>query len=387
MTWGVVPGGTLTVLRDWVPRLAARGEVVALSLGPDRASLDVPTLTIGTRWAHPLRFPQVLGYVVRMAVAGAREARRGPAVLVPQDALATGAAAVVAGMLTGAPVVVMEHGSAEAIETDRFWRERSSSGRAARLRAWLLRGTLRVLHRLVLRRTKLVLVAGDEAAAAYRSRGVGADRLLRYRFGIDVELFHPPSEAEREEARHRWELAGPDPVILSVARLATEKGLDDLVAAAASLPREMNVRLALAGDGPMRPALERAASVAGIRATFLGDLERAEVASVMRAADVFAYTATRGANTPFAVLEAMAAGLPVVATTAPAVHRAMLAEGRGAPIDPGDRDALSAALLRYLRAPGDAVAAGRAARTYVEERHAHGEADRAVERLFERLGA
>ena len=387
LVWGVVPGGTLSVLRDWVPRLAGRGDVTVVSLGPDRDSLGVPTVTIGTRWAHPFRFPQVIGYVARMAGAAARRARGDRTVLVPQDALATGAAAVIAGALTGAPVVVMEHGSAEAVATDRFWAERSSAGAGATLRRWLLRRTLIAMHHLVLRRIELALVAGDEAAATYRSRGVAADRLVRYRFGIDLDLFHPPTDAERAEARRRWGLTDGGPVILSVGRLAPEKGLDDLIAAVAALPADLASQLVLAGEGPARSRLKRAASEAGITVTFVGGLEPTGVASIMRAADCFVYAATRGANTPVAVLEAMASGLPVVATAAPAVHRAMLAGGRGAAIEPGDRQALGAALERYVREPSAAAETGLAARRYVEEHHAPGQVDRAVEVLVDRLGA
>ena len=138
MVWGLVPGGTLSVLRDWVPRLAGHGEVTVVSLGPNRASLGVPTVALGGRWSHPFRFPQVLGYVARMALAAARQPRDGATtVLIPQDALATGAAAVIAAMAGRGRVAVMEHGSAEAVETDRFWRERGSEERRVGKECWI----------------------------------------------------------------------------------------------------------------------------------------------------------------------------------------------------------------------------------------------------------
>ncbi len=389
LVWGLVPGGTLSVLRDWVPRLAERGDVSVVSLGPNRATLGVPTVTIGGRWSHPFRFPNALGYVVRMTMAAVRASRgNGRAVLVPQDALATGAAAVITGMLTGAHVAVMEHGSAEAVETDRFWRERSGDGGTlAAARNRVARVTLRSLNRLVLRRMDVGLIAGDDAAAAYRSRGVGEDRLLRYRFGVDLDRFHPATEAERDDARRRW---GIDPawrVVLSVGRLAPEKGFEDLLAALAGAPEDLELHLVIAGDGPLRGELERAATTAGVTVNFVGRLEPDEVASVMHAADCFAYTAQRGANTPYAVLEAMATGLPVVATSAPAVHRSMLADGRGIAVEPGDREAIRAGIVRYLRDPAGAAAAGAAARRYVEANHSPDEVDRAVEALLSRLPA
>ena len=387
LVWGLVPGGTLSVLRDWVPRLAERGDVSIVSLGPNRATLGVPTDTVGGRWSHPLRFPNALGYVVRMTLTAVRASRgNGRALLVPQDALATGAAAAIAGMLTGARVAVMEHGSAEAVETDRFWRERSGDrGMVAVVRHRLLRVTLRSLNRLVLRRMDVGLIAGDEAAAAYRSRGVGDDRLLRYRFGVDLDRFHPATDAERASARRRWGIDAAWRVVLSVGRLAPEKGFDDLLAALAGAPEDLEPHLVIAGGGPLRRELERAAATAGVTVTFVGRLEPDEVASVMHAADCFAYTAQRGANTPYAVLEAMAAGLPVVATAAPAVHRSMLADGRGTAVEPGDREAIRAGIVRYLRDPAGAASAGAASRRYVEANHSPAEVDRAVEALLSRF--
>lgn len=384
MLWALAPGGTLSVLRDWVPRLAARGDVSILTLGPNQASLGVPTVELGARWSHPFRFPNVVGYVARMALA-ARQTRGGRrVVLLPQDALATGAAAVIASLAMGARVVVMEHGSAAAVETDRFWQERGSRGLVARLRGQLLRATIGAMHRMVLRRMTVALVAGDDAVATYRSNGVASGALLRYRFGIDVDRFHPPSADERAAARRRW---GVDDrrVVLTVGRLAPEKGLADLIAAIADLPAQARPMLMVAGDGPLRETLERHAAEAGVHASFVGSLDPPQVSSIMRAADVFVYAGLRGANTPFAVLEAMASGLPVVATAAPAVHRTMLAEGRGTAIEPGDRAAMRAAIHTYLRDPAAATAAGVAARRFAMANHPPTSIDEAVDALMDRL--
>jgi glycosyltransferase involved in cell wall biosynthesis len=387
MVWGLVPGGTLAALRDWVPRLAERGDVSVVSLGPNRASLGARTVAVGARWSHPFRFPNAIGYVVRMAAAALREGHRGGAatILLPQDALATGAAAVLASLVGGSRVVVMEHGSAAAVRTDRFWRERTPDGLVPAVRGSLLRGMLGVLHRVVLRRMDVALLAGAEEVAGYRSRGVDDARLLGYRFGIDLDLFHPPSGAERAAARRRWGVENAR-VIVTVGRLGPEKGLDDLLAAVGGLRDDLAPRLLVAGDGPLRDELERTAAATGIPVTFVGGLERRDVASILHAADCFAYAARRGANTPFAVLEAMSSGLAVVATAAPAAHRAMLADGRGIAIDAGDRRALRAGIERYLRDQQSAAAAGAAARHYVEAHHAPAAVDEAVEALLRRLG-
>lgn len=380
--WGLTPGGTLSVLREWIPRLERAGSVSVASLGPNRASLGVPTVEIGRRWSHPLRFPQVLGYVARMAVACGRMARRpGRPILIAQDGLATGAAAALAAAFSGARLIVMEHGSAEAIGTERFWRDRyPPAGRFGHVRQRLLRVTLRGLQRWVMRRIDLVLIAGDEALAVYRAHGVRDDRVVRYQFSVDLDRFHPPTATERAEARQRWGVTGDAPVVISVARLAPEKGIDDIIAA---MGTRHDATLLIAGDGPLRPQLEGDAPV---NARFVGRLEPNEVASLHRAADVFVYAGRQGANTPYAVLEAMASGLPVVATTAPEVHRAMLADGRGVAVPPGDRAALTAALGELLGDPDRRSAAGAAARAYVETNHAPARLDAEVEAFLSRLG-
>ena len=384
MVWALVPGGTLSVLREWVPRLAERGDVSIVTLGPNRASLGVPTITVGGRRSHPFRFPNAVGYVARMAIAAVRSVRGGGAtVLMPQDALGTGAAAVVAGMIGGARVAVMEHGSLEAVTTDAFWRERAVRGRISRLRQRLMRLMLGQLQRLVLSRMDVALLAGDDAVGAFRRRGVDEDRLLRYRFGVDLDLFHPASPAERAAARRRWNV--DDAVVVCVSRLAPEKGVDDLVAAFAGLPADRETRLLVAGEGPLRAELERAAATTGAAVTFVGGLEPEEVASLLHAADCFVYPAVRGANTPFAVLEAMSSGLPIVATAVPAVHREMLADGRGMAIEPADRAALRAGMVRYLGDRSAAAAAGTAARRYVVAHHAPDKVDKAVTALVRRL--
>ncbi len=380
VAWGIVPGGTLSVLREWVPRLQRHGRVSVVSLGPNRSSLGVPTVVIGRRASHPFRFPQVIGYVLRMAWASARAARDRGAVLIPQDGLATGAAALIAARFTGAQLAVMEHGSAEAIRTERFWRERyPPAGLAGGIRGRLLQRLLRGLSTAVVRRTDVALIAGDEAETTYLALGIDPSRILRYRFAVDLERFHPPSGSERAEARRRWDLDADAPVVISVGRLSVEKGLDLVLAAAAGRPR---ATFLVAGDGPLRAQLERSAPP---NVRFLGRLERDEVASLHRSADGFVYAGRQGANTPYAVLEAMASGLPVVATTAPEAHRAMLADGRGIAVEPDDAAGLANGIHRLLADADLRASMGAAARAYVETNHAPDQLDEAVRAFAQRV--
>jgi glycosyltransferase involved in cell wall biosynthesis len=137
----------------------------------------------------------------------------------------------------------------------------------------------------------------------------GVEPVEIWRGGVDTELFSP----RRRSTAMRARLSGgvPDgPLLLSVGRLSPEKRLERLADLLDALPE---ARLALVGDGPARPALERL--FAGRRAHFTGFLRGEELAAAFASADVFLMPSTTE-TLGFVVLEAMASGCPVVAARA-----------------------------------------------------------------------
>ena len=158
-----------------------------------------------------------------------------------------------------------------------------------------------------------VLVTGTLARSSMVARGAAPERVRIFANTVDVEEF---ASAAAGLASRRAELrealgAGPDDVIvLSVARLAPEKGLDVLVRAIAEA-RDARLVLALAGDGPERARLERLAADEGVRFVLVGDVEWQRIVELYVAADVFALLSQRE---PWAVVvnEAAACGLPLV---------------------------------------------------------------------------
>jgi colanic acid/amylovoran biosynthesis glycosyltransferase len=107
--------------------------------------------------------------------------------------------------------------------------------------------------------------------------------------------------------------------LLSVSRLVEKKGIADAIRALAraAAPYEYVV----AGDGPMRAELEALARTAGVahRVRFVGAQTRAQVAALLRSADVFVAPSVTGADgdiegIPVSIMEAMAVGLPVIST-------------------------------------------------------------------------
>jgi sugar transferase (PEP-CTERM/EpsH1 system associated) len=141
--------------------------------------------------------------------------------------------------------------------------------------------------------------------------GVARESVHVIRNGIDTGRFRP---GRREEARRALDLSATDVVIGTAGRLVPVKDHSSLLQAMALLAgRNVRCRLVLAGDGPLRDALHAQAAALGLTAnvTFLG--ARSDVDLVLSACDVFVLSSlSEGLSNT--ILEAMATGLPVVAT-------------------------------------------------------------------------
>jgi glycosyltransferase involved in cell wall biosynthesis len=195
------------------------------------------------------------------------------------------------------------------------------------------------LHRrLVARLAGAIVVPSAGAARLHRQGGLRAARLTVVPNGV-------PSlpAAARADARERFGLAPDAFVVAFAARLVSEKGLATLIEALAALP---GTALLVAGDGPAREGLERAAAgcLPG-RHVFSGWLDRAGIAGVLAAADVLAVPSERE-SFGLTVVEAALAGCPVVASDLPVI-REVTAGGTTALLVPArDPAALGTALAR-----------------------------------------
>ncbi|MBW4721957.1 glycosyltransferase [Saccharothrix sp. SC076] len=208
----------------------------------------------------------------------------------------------------------------------------------------------------LLRHTSRAVVAVAEATAT-RLREHGLRPLV-----IPNAVF--PQEPRVDRATVRSALgADPDvPVALCLARLEPQKRHDVLLSAWARIGG--GAELWLAGDGSLRPALERAAAgLTGVR--FLGN--RPDVPDLLAAADVTVLTSD-WEGMPVAVLESLAAGLPVVATDVDGVGEALIGGG-GVVVPPRDPDAAAGALRALLFDPAKRAAEGAAGRAAVARAH------------------
>lgn len=196
----------------------------------------------------------------------------------------------------------------------------------------------------------------------------------------------PPdsSPAEQRHARARLGLSRSASVLLFAGRIAREKNLDLLLSALEILGRRRpEVELVIAGDGPDRTRLEHVARDQGIaaRVHFIGWVPHTEMDSCYRAADVFvsaSVTETQG----LALLEAMAAGAPVVAARGPGVVDLIETETDGLLVAPA-AEPFAAAVERILADPELGRQLGAAARRRAEHLDAGRQARLLIDRYEE----
>ncbi len=174
-----------------------------------------------------------------------------------------------------------------------------------------------------------VLVTGTLARRSMVARGAPPERVRVFANTIDVEEFGEQADrlaSSRHELRSELGAGPEDVVVLSVARLVPEKGLDVLIHAVAEA-EDPRLLLVLAGDGPERERLEDLAGVRGVRLTLAGDRDWERIAEVYVAADVFALLSERE---PWAVVvnEAAACGLPLVLSDRVGAAHDLLRDGR-----------------------------------------------------------
>jgi len=237
------------------------------------------------------------------------------------------APAVAVGRVSRRVVVVHYHGGSAASFLDRWH--------------WLAMPFLRAAHRIV--------VPSEFLAAVFAARG------------LDAEIIANPVDVAAVAVGD----STGGPVVLSCRNLSPVYDIATAIDAFARLAEVASgARMIIAGDGPERAALELRAAACGLadRIEFLGNVEHDDMAAVRERATVVLNT-SRADNQPVSLIEAMAAGLPIVSTDAGGIPD-LVTDGVDALLAPvGDADSLAAQLLRVSTDPAirrSLVAAGSA---------------------------
>jgi len=293
-------------------------------LGAAAGRLGIPATRVDARGRLS---PTALGPLVRLARGGLLHAHDYKALVL----------ALAAGALARVPVVATFHGDTghmpRVVLYERFarWAARFTTG-----------------------------VAATSEPLAQRIRAA-APRTPVHVIPNGIPVGPLPTPAGRASARQALGLPASVPVVAFVGRLSPEKAPEVLLRAI----RGTSLRLLVAGEGPLRTALEAEADPEQVR--FLGFLP--DVGTVLAAADVLALP-SRTEGLPMAALEAMGAGLPVVASAVGSLPE-VLSDGAGVLVPPGDVAALRRA-LEQLSVPRERGAVAAEARRRVESRYSAG---------------
>ena len=247
----------------------------------------------------------------------------------------------------------------------------------------------RWVHGLAFRRGVLpVAIASEVADSIRRVYGIGDFPLIPN--GIPVETFRGPS-IDREGWRNKEGFAPTDVLFVCVAGLRPQKNpallLEAFHRALASDPR---AHLLFAGtasvqSGDLRSQLERRIGALGLqeRVHLLG--QRSDIPELLNAADVFVLSSDYEGN-PLAVMEAMAAGKPVISTAVGGVPE-LVEGGCGLLVPPGEAQALSKAMKYMLENPGARASMGKVSAARALERFDLGVMTEAYEDLYKKLVA
>jgi glycosyltransferase involved in cell wall biosynthesis len=352
-------GGQERMALELGARQRARGhEVLAVSLAPgpegplaeELRGAGIAAHTVA-RWGPTVdpTLPVRLGVFLRRARVEVVHAHN------PQPLLYAG----LAGKLAGAAVIQTRHGVAiHSAKQD-----------------WLVRKAARLADASVF--------VSRELAARLGGAGQAAGRRWVIENGVDLTRFHPDA-SDRSEVRRALGIADDALVVGTVSRLAASKNVPGLVRALRDRLGE-GMQVVIVGDGEDAPALE--ALLAGTAADrFVHRLgARDDVARLLRAFDLFAlFSRTEGH--PMVVLEAMASGLPVVATRVGGVPGIIDDGETGLLVEPDDEAALARAVGALAEDETRRREMGRRARVVVAERYP---ADRMVDEylaLYARWG-
>jgi phosphatidylinositol alpha-mannosyltransferase len=311
------PGGVQVHVRELAERLLARGHEVVV-LAPTRVPPTQP-------WVMSVGRPVDIRYNDSNApidprpwsrrAVGRELATFGPDVVHAHQPMAP-STGLWATLEARAPVVGTFHSGA-------------TRARLYDLAAPLLR---RAAARIAVR------IAVSERAAAFERERIG-DPFRVIPNGVDVDRWAVATPAD----------LGPGHKLLFVGRLDARKGFPAAVETFGRLARSRDeLHLVVVGDGPDRAAVDRLPTLVRARVTMLGPVPNVELPPIHAACDLYLGPSSGGESFGIVLLEAMAAGLPVVASDTPGYDEVVTDGVDGLLVAPGDVDALTAAAGHVL---------------------------------------
>ena len=308
--------------------------------------------------------------------------------ILPQDGVFTSAFSALAAKIAGVRCVCIDHGNL-GLHGSHIYRAERIRALATKKRTRCLLDHLRYkcywpsLYLLAWFSARLVDhyfipgVSGDGVELVCKRLGVPQSRITRFANMINIERHVIPDLTACAERRGQYGIAVDAIVIAIVCRLAPEKGLEIAVEAighalsALSPGLQACLRVIIVGDGPLRAQLEEDIRSHGLHRICLlcGQAKPEEVITLLGISDIFLFTSWRAAGYPLAILEAMASGCAVIASSEPLANEYMLAEGRGIIVSLGNTEQTAKALVRLVEDQELRRQMGELARNYVALHH------------------
>lgn len=247
-------------------------------------------------------------------------------------------------------------------------------------RKWLFLNAERIAGRLT---HLLVCTCDGEREIAVRNRIVPPNRAAVVRTGVDLKRFHPQSDAHR--IREELDLPDRHRIVGTVGAIVEQKGHRTLVEAAPLVIDEMpHTTFVVVGSGNLRDDLEARVAELGLgrRFRFLG--HRDDVPRVLATFDLFVMPSL-WEGMPYALVEAMAVGVPVVGSDIPGIADIVRPHQTGRLAPPGDPEALAEAIRTALTEEGKSATMAQAARGTVVREHSRERMLASLVACYERL--
>ncbi len=209
-------------------------------------------------------------------------------------------------------------------------------------------------------------------------QGLEPSRISVIHEGVDTESF------DRLEAESSFREKSPTVLIAIVAHLSGEKGHADLLRAFSRLSERDSARLIIFGDGPLRSELESLTESLGLGATVVFAGFRKDVDALIKKMDIFCLP-SHSEGLSSAILAAMAAHLPVIATDVGGSPELVVPGETGLLVPPGNPEALARALSQLIASPSMRSKFGDAGRSRLEKMFTVSAKLDASEALYDRL--
>lgn len=200
-----------------------------------------------------------------------------------------------------------------------------------------------LVDRIVLRRFPTVVAVSENIAASLRRLGVSSEKIRVIDNGIDTLPFTSAEPSLRSDL-----LAGSAPIVGLVGRLARQKGPDYFLKAATMVKRHYpDALFVFVGQGPEKEILQAAVKRLSLEENVIFVGRRGDMPGVYTSLDVLVLP-SRDEGMPMTIIEALAAGTPVIATRVGSVPELIKDEQTGLLLEPGDIEGLSNAIIRLL---------------------------------------